>query len=218
MDVHAENTLSSSKSTEFDIHLPLGSLYRCLYPNIAPLTEAYLTPEPSRVAFWKKKLTELGPGPYIGISWTSPHIRPVFSSTLTRIEEWSPILANRDVMFVNLQSGDYENDLAVAKRDFGVVVHNFDDLDLYDDFDDVAALCNALDIVISVGTAVAAIASGVGTPTWLFSLPHNRLKNIRESFRGPSVLYFQRNIGETWDKVSEAIAEHLRLHIIENTQ
>ena len=50
VEVHVENKLSSSKSMEFDFHLPLGSLYRCLYPNIEPLTEAYLTPDPIRVA------------------------------------------------------------------------------------------------------------------------------------------------------------------------
>ena len=140
VEVHVENKLSSSKSMEFAFHLPLGSLYRCLYPNIEPLTEAYLTPEPSRVAFWKKRLTELGAGPYIGISWKSSLFTPIRALNHTRIEEWSPVLANRDVMFVNLQSGDYEKDLAAAKQDLGVQVHNFDDLDLYDDLDDVAAL------------------------------------------------------------------------------
>ena len=44
-----------------------------------------------------------------------------------------------DVTFINPQYVDFQNDLKVSK-DFGVTVHNFDDLNHYDDIDTVAAL------------------------------------------------------------------------------
>jgi len=205
----------SSQATNIDFHLPLGSLYHRLYPNIESPTEAYLIPEPGRVAFWKKRLAELGPGPYIGICWKSSLITPNRAPNYTRIEEWSPIFANRDVVFVNLQSSDHENDLAVAKRDFGVIVHTFDDLDLYDDLDDVAALSKALDVNITVAIAVAAISAGVGTSTWEITWHQSSFNNIYHASRGPSVTRFGRNTGETWDAVFETMAERLKLRNLE---
>ena len=213
--VRAEDRSLQTQSTDIDFHLPLGSLYRCLYPNIDPPTEDYLIPDPERVTFWKKRLTELGPGPYVGISWKSPLITPARTPNYTQIEEWSPVFANRDVVFVNLQCGNHENDLAVVKRDFGVMVHNFDDLDLYDDLDDVAALSKALDIAISVSTAVAAITAGVGTPTWLLSWCQSAWNNILFAARGPSVTSFERNTGETWEAAFESMADRLKLRILE---
>ena len=126
-----------------------------------------------------------------------------------------PVFEDRNVLFVNLQCGDYKNDLAIAKRDFGVIVHNFDDLDLYDDLDDVAALSKALDIAISVSTAVAAITAGVGTRTWLVSWRQSAWNNILYAPRGPSVTSFERNTGKTWDAAFEKIAERLKLRILE---
>ena len=120
-------------------------------------------------------------------------------------------LENRDrnATFVNLQCKDYEDDLALAKRDFGVTIHDFEDLNLYDDLDEVAALAGALDIVVSVSTAVAAITAGIGTPTWLISWRQSSWNNFLLGPRGPSVMRFERNTGESWDPAFKSIAECL---------
>ena len=60
------------------------------------------------------------------------------------ISEWSQILKIPDVNFINLQYVDFQNDLKKVSKEFGVTVHNFDDLNHYDDIDNVAALCAAL--------------------------------------------------------------------------
>ena len=60
------------------------------------------------------------------------------------IIELSPVLKIPDVTFINLQYVDYENDLNKIKNDIGVTVHNFDDLDHFNDIDDVADIeCSA---------------------------------------------------------------------------
>jgi hypothetical protein len=205
----------NSQLTDIDFHLPMGSLYHRLYPKIEYPTEAYLMPDPGRVAFWKKRLAELGPGPYVGISWKSSLITPKRAPNYTRIAEWSPIFANRDVMFVNLQYGEHENDLAVARRDFSAQVHTFDDLDLYDNLDDVAALSKALDVNITVDNIEAVISTGVGTPTWILTWRQGNFNNFFCGPRGPSVTRFERNTGETWDATFEKIAERLKLRVLE---
>jgi hypothetical protein len=94
----------------------------------------------------------------------------------------------------------------MAKRDLGVTIHNFEDLDHYDDLDDVAALAGALDVAISVSTAVAAITAGVGTPTWVISWRQSSWSNFLFAPRGPSVRFFERNTGESWDAAFTSIA------------
>ena len=41
---------------DFDIHLPMGSLYRLFIDEISQnkKTDPYLFPEPKRVKFWRK--------------------------------------------------------------------------------------------------------------------------------------------------------------------
>ena len=57
-------------------------------------------------------------------------------------------------------------ELSHAAEQFGVTVHQIEGLDLKDDIDGAAALCAALDLVISAPTAAAATAGSVGAETW----------------------------------------------------
>lgn len=114
--------------------------------------DAFLVPDPDRVAFWKQRLAGLGPGPYVGMSWKSPVVTPERSPNYTRIDEWAALF-DQPIRFVNLQCGEAGDDLAWAERELGVTVHDFEDIDLFNALDDVAALSAALDLSIFVSTA-----------------------------------------------------------------
>jgi len=58
----------------------------------------------------------------------------------TEICELFHILTLPNVTFINLQYKDFADDLTKVQNELGVTVHNFDDLDHYDNLDDVAAL------------------------------------------------------------------------------
>jgi hypothetical protein len=134
---------------------------------------------------------------------------PARALNYTRIDEWAPLFA-LPARFINLQSGEDRDDRLLAEERFGVTIHDFDDLDLYDDLDDVAALTAALDVVISVSTAVAAIAAGTGTPVWLIAWRQSPWNNFLLAPRGPNVTPFERNTDETWDAVFATLAERLK--------
>jgi hypothetical protein len=208
VEVRAENREHDATRKDFDTHIPMGSLFRHFLPEATEesAVRAFLTPDPDRISYWKKRLGELGSGPFIGISWKSPLMTPERAQHYTELADWAPVFANRDAVFVNLQSKNYEDDLAMAGRDLGVTIHNFEDLDHYDDLDDVAALAGALDVAISVSTAVAAITAGVGTPTWVISWRQSSWSNFLFAPRGPSVRFFERNTGESWDAAFTSIA------------
>ena len=169
VEVKPENRSSDPQRVDFDFHLPMGSLYKHFISEVFEntKTDAFLIPDPVRVKFWRKRLRSLGNGPYIGVSWKSANMSPLRLPNYAPLSEWSPIFKLTDVTFVNLQYVDFFDDLTAVQNDLGVTIHNFDNLDHYDDITDVAALCAALDMVVSTKITVPLISAGVGTLTKL---------------------------------------------------
>ena len=211
VEVKVENKSLDTKRDDFDFHLPIGSLFRHFIPEISKETkpDAFLIPDLSRVNFWKERLNLLGKGPFVGISWKSPFMTPGRLPNYTQISDWAPVLTLPNVTFINLQCSDFGDDLASILDEFGVTVHNFDDLDHYNDLDDVAALSAALDIAVSVSTAVSTIAAGVGTPTKMLHWRQSSWNNILLTPPGPFVDVFERNTCEPWDNVFHSVAKDI---------
>ena len=211
VEVKQENRSLDLERDDFDCHLPMGSLYKHFIEDISqnPKIETHLIPNSERVKFWKERLQSLGNGPYIGISWKSSDMSPARILNYSSIDEWSPILTIPDVNFINLQSKDFEDDLIKIQNKLGVKVHNFDDLDQFDDIDDVTSLCSALDIVVSNKTAVPFMSGGVGTTTKLANWRQSSWNNILLNPISSSVEIYERNSWEPWDKVFNLIADDI---------
>ena len=71
------------------------------------------------------------------------------------------------VQFVDLQYGDTEEARDELHRLHGLEIAHFDDVDLHDDLEGLAALCNACDLVITVSNVTAHMAGALGRPVWL---------------------------------------------------
>ncbi len=209
VEIKPENRSFDMEREDFDVHLPMGSLYRHFNDKIDTNAKAasYLVPNAERVTFWKERLKDIGKGPYIGIAWKSSNTSPDKLPNNTKITEWFPVLSVPDTTFVNLQYMDFECDLNKIENKFGLKVHNFNDLDHFNNIDDVAALCAALDMVISSQTSVPIISGGVGTLTKVLNYRQSSCNNILLSPSGPSVNIFERNLWEPWDNVFNLIAE-----------
>ena len=160
--------------------------------------------------FLKDRLNKMGKGPFLGISWKSPLMTFDRQNNYTEVSDWEPLFSIPNVKYINLQSTNFKNDLREIKKKYSVDVYNFDDLDQYDDFADVAALCAALDMCVSVSTAVSTVASAVGTPT--------RMLHWRQSFGIMCCLrqlgrtkIFERNSWEPWSSCFYDIANGVLL-------
>ncbi|MDA1293815.1 MAG: tetratricopeptide repeat protein, partial [Proteobacteria bacterium] len=208
VEIKPEDKSRDLQRNDFDFHLPLGSLYRHFIPQILnnPKPDAFLVPDPVRINFWKQRLKSLGPGPYIGVSWKSSNMSPKRLPNYAHISEWCPIFKIDGITYINLQYIDYESDLAKIKSEFGVTVHNFDDLDHYNNIDDVGALCAALDMVVSTKITVPLISSGVGTITKLANWRQSSWSNILLNPVGPAIDIFEKNTWEPWVNVLNEIA------------
>ena len=217
VEVKVTNSSLDEQRTDFDLHLPMGSLFRHFIPEISKKKQpdAFLIPNPVRVDYWIERLNSLGSGPYIGISWKSPRVTPHRLQNYTQISNWAPIFALPNVTLVSLQSSDFGNDSALIEElsaiedEFGITVHYFNELDYWGDLDDVSALCAALDIVVSVSTAVSTLAAGVGTPTKMLHWRQSAWNNILFTPPGPSVDVFERNTWEPWDDVFQSVAKDI---------
>jgi hypothetical protein len=209
VEVKAEDRHFDTQRDDFDFHLPMGSLYKNLIQELSTndKADAYLMPDPGRIDYWRNRLKSLGDGPYIGISWKSANMDFKRLPNYAKISELYPVLKLPNATFVNLQYSDFADDLAKVQDELGVTVHNFDDLDHFDNIDDVAALCAALNIVVSTKTTAPLISAAVGTQTklanWKQSSWHNTLMNPV----GPFIQKFERNTFESWEYIFHLIAQ-----------
>ncbi len=144
-------------------HLPLMSL-----PGLMPdqfLPAPFLTADAEAAAAWRQRLSAL-PGRKVGLVWAGDP-RP-FSKIAhlldrrrsMRRDQLAPLAAVPGISLVSLQKGP-----AAAQR--GLALHDW--TAELGDMADTAALVAALDLVISVDTAVAHLAGALGKPVWLLS-------------------------------------------------
>ena len=209
--VKPENKILDAKKNDFDFHLPMGSLYKNFISEISQTTKVkpFLIPIPKRVNFWRKRLNSLGKGPYIGISWKSSDMSNNRLPNYAPLKNWQPLFLIPNVIYVNLQYKDFESDLMSIQNDFGVTVHNFDDLDHYNNLLDVAAFFSALDCVVSIRNSVPLISAGVGTLTKLAGWKQSAWNNILHNPVGPFIKKFERDIDEPWVNIFNLIAKDI---------
>lgn len=113
--------------------------------------------------------------------------------------------------FVNLQYGACADELDGARRRFGVPLHAFEEVDLFNDLAEAAALNLALDLVISAPTATAFLSAALGVPTWMMSYgtPWQTLGTDHVPWF-PAMRCFPKHRNQPWDDISDAIATALK--------
>ena len=157
------------KNSGIELQALMGSLPQYLRRNYAefPQHNGYLRADPQRILLWRERLSGLGPGLKIGISWqggTPKSRRQVRSLPLT---QWAPILLTQGVHFVNLQYTDCSTELADLKTATGIKINDWQEV--RDDYEHAAALVATLDLVISVCTAVIHLGGALGRPVWVLA-------------------------------------------------
>ena len=149
-----------------DVQIPAGSLPLHLRRRSAdfPRERAHLRADPARVNKWSAKLSGLGPGLKVGLSWRGGV--PLTGNVLRSIplERLQPLLGQEGVRFVSLQYGDVRGELDRVARLHGISILHWQDA--IDDYEETAALMCALDLTISVCTAVVHLGGALGRPVW----------------------------------------------------
>lgn len=190
---------------------PIASLLRGYRRSAEafPHRPRFLAADPARVGYWRDVLDGLATGLKVGVLWKSLKLDAARRRYFSPFEQWQPVLRRPGTIFVNLQYGDCEAELAEA-RAAGIEIWSPPGIDLKDDLDEVAALTCALDLTIGPANATTNIAAACGAPVWLVSTPGAwpRLGTDRYPWY-PQVRVFTPAAFNRWDPVMAEVAEAL---------
>ncbi|NTW88610.1 MAG: tetratricopeptide repeat protein [Desulfobulbaceae bacterium] len=192
----------------FDYHCPLMSLALAFNTTLdsIPSFPKYLSSDKDKVTEWEGRL---GPKtrPRIGLVWSSMTTHYNVRNRNVQLSSLVKELPS-EFQFVSLQKEVMEDDLATL-RSHTDILHHGEELK---DFAETAALCELMDLVISVDTSVAHLSAALGKPTWVmlpFSPSWRWLLGRVDSPWYPGVkLYRQTLIGD-WSNVFERVRTDL---------
>ena len=192
----------------FDLHCPFMSLPLAFNTQLGdiPSPGPYLYANPEKVSYWSNKLGSKTTT-RVGIAWSG---NPKHTNDHSRSMALELLLKNLPANFeyVSLQKDVSEADRqALSKRG----VRHFEDL--LTDFSETAALCENMDLVISVDTSVAHLSGALGKTTWVL-LPFTpdwrwQLESAYSPWY-PSVRLYRQGKDRQYAPVLEAIARDLK--------
>jgi tetratricopeptide (TPR) repeat protein len=170
----------------------------------------YLRADPARVQHWRETLAGLGPELKVGISWRGGSIRTRSAARSIDIDDCRPLFDAPGCRFVNLQYGETAEDLARVNGEGGTRVHHWQRA--IDDYDETAALVSALDIVVTVCTALVHLSGALGQRAWVLvpTVPEWRygLEGSEMPWYG-SVALIRQPAGEAWASTLATVAARL---------
>ena len=128
----------------YDAYAPMGEIMQVLRRTVAEFpgkAGGYLTPDPDRVAHWRRVLPR---GRCIGLTWKSRGGLQARSRFYAPFEVWRPLFERPGVTVVNLQYGDIVEEVEMTAA-WNRPLWLPPGLDVENDLDDLAALAAALD-------------------------------------------------------------------------
>ena len=148
---------------DFDLHCPLLSLPRSFQTTTdqVPGESPYLFADPDRVAFWSKKLSESGNRKRVGLIWAG-NVKPDAKRNIPA-NLLAPLagVANQNLQFFSLQKHDAATYTRPPEE-----LRLIDLADHLTDFHETAAIMSNMDLVITIDSAPAHLAGGLGRPTF----------------------------------------------------
>lgn len=179
----------------FDVHAPIMSLPHLFGVRQADLpgTCPCLVPPRAAVDGWRARLR--GGVLNVGLAWAGSAALRDDARRSIPLATLAPLLALDGVRCVSLQKDE-------GRDQRGAFAESLDDwMDECHDLMDTAALVAALDVVISVDTAVAHLAGALGTPVWLLNRSGSEWRWGREGTTTPwypSMRIFRQEARDDW--------------------
>lgn len=166
----------------------------------------------------RQKLEDIAEGrSIIGISWQGGTRKTRKDYRSIPLEKWLPILKH-DMLFVSLQyTEDAHKEIARLEEQYGIRIIHWPHILQAEDYYETAVLVSAMDLVITVNTAVHHLAGALGVPTytltpvakaWRYWIP----EGIDRTPWYPSVRIFQQKEHLKWDEVIEEVAKCIQLY------
>jgi len=145
----------------------LPGLFRRSRADFLRQPEKLLGALPERVAYYQGRLGALGPGLKVALSWHSRREGRMGSRKSVPLIEFAPLLRVPGVHFLDVQYGDTGAERRAVQEATGTALLHFDQVDYYNDLEEVLAILAACDLVITTSNATAHFAGALGKRTWL---------------------------------------------------
>ena len=195
---------------DFDFHCPLMSLPLAMKTRLdsIPAAPQYVYGQPEKKAAWESILGHSS-RPRIGLAWSGSELH---KNDKNRSIELAQLMGQlpKDCHYISLQKEIRTRDEAALKQ---FPIRNFEHA--ISDFSDTAALCECMDLVISVDTSVAHLAGALGKPVCLLLplVPDWRwLLDRRDSPWYPSITAFRQNVNKRWHFPATELRELMGLN------
>ncbi|HYC02633.1 MAG TPA: tetratricopeptide repeat protein [Azospirillaceae bacterium] len=178
-----------------------------------PAETPYLRAPTGTVEGWRARLAALGPGLKVGLVWAGDPRRTVTAAHIVdrrRSLSLAALAPLRDVpglTLLSLQKGEAAMQAQAPDRPFDLV----DWTDELFDFADTAGLVSALDLVVTVDTAVAHLAGALRRPTCVLSRFDGCwrwLRDRKDSPWYPGLSLYRQSRWADWERpVAEMVAD-----------
>ncbi len=191
---------------EFDLYCPIMSLPYLLGSRLETIPHSfpYLTAPLGMKAFWRNRLDGMK-GMKVGLAWAGCRLNQADAQRSIHLNSLAPLMTAKGVRFVSLQQGDE------ARRQLKSLCWEITDwMDECPDFLDTAALVDELDLIITVDTAIAHLAGGLGKPVWLlnrFASEWRWMMGRDDSPWYPGMKIFRQQFPGDWEGVIRRIAQ-----------
>lgn len=189
-----------------DYKIPIGGIPQYFRKSLSDFPgKPYLKADPEKVKVIREKLHSLGPGPYIGISWVGGKKKTRNDLRSIPLDKWGEIL-KQNATYISLQ---YTKENVDEGKRHGL--HILEEVFAHD-YDETAALVDALDLVISVNTSVIHLCGALGVDCWCLT-PTKRAWRYYEPSPGKMVWYDSvkqySQEGDSWDETLNTLNQDL---------
>jgi Tfp pilus assembly protein PilF len=157
----------------YQLHLgSLGKFFRNEFSDFVNIKSSYLVAESNQISFFREKIDSTSKKKLVcGLSWRSKNQEFGISKSIS-LNELLPILSHPNIQFVDLQYDDTSSERSLLESNHKINIKKYQDLDNFNDIDDLAALISACDLVVTVSNTTAHLASALGKTT-LVLLPNS---------------------------------------------
>jgi tetratricopeptide (TPR) repeat protein len=193
-----------------DFECPLPSLPFAFGTTLAsiPSTPRYLESDRDKLAHWAKVLGERTK-PRVGIVWGAPVADAGSAQRSVRLADFGRLFGT-DCQFVVLQTEINAIDRAVL----GMKNNVFQPGAAVANYGDMAALCELMDVIITIDGTVAHMAGALGKPAWVMlpavAADWRWLREREDSPWYPSAKLYCQAPGGSWSVVIDKVAADLR--------
>ena len=148
----------------------LPSLFRRSRPDFARQPAKLLSALPERVSHYRQRLEAERPQLKVALSWRSVRGDWWVTRKNAGLADFAPVFEISGAQFVDVQYGDTLAERSAAETTTGRRLVHFDEVDYFEDLEEVLAVLEACDLLITTSNATAHFAGALGKRTWLLYL------------------------------------------------